>query len=68
MPPTDELIRLSNGKYCAAWGGEYKNHRYYYYFLNGRYEDASLFRHATKQDLEDLDAGRIQFESPADRR
>ena len=66
MSPTDELIRLSNGKYCAAWGGEYRNHRYYYHFLNGKYEDANLFRHVTKKDIEDLNAGRIQFEFSAD--
>ena len=61
MPPTDTLIRLSDGTMCSAWGGMCIGRKYHYHFLNGTYEEASHFRHATEKDYKDLEDGLIQY-------
>ena len=65
MPPTDSLIRISDGTMCSAWGGAYFNGHYYYNLLS-HYEDSRHFRHATQKDDRDLEDGKIKYQSGSD--
>ena len=65
MPPTNSLIRLSDGTMCSAWGGAYFNGRYYYNLLS-HYEDAKHFRSSTQKDERDLEDGKIKYQSGSD--
>lgn len=60
MPPTDELIRISDGTACAAWGGDYFKGVYHYNLLS-HYEDSRHFRHRTTKDRRDIENRKIKF-------
>lgn len=65
MPPTNSLIRISDGTMCSAWGGAFFNGQYYYNLLS-HYEDARHFRYATQKDDRDLEDGKIKYKSGSD--